>query len=191
MTIRLVLSAVAVVLLTLCADAGYGQEVRLTDKVAYYDDGKIRGRTLFAPNGEVLEKLSYYDDGALQKMECFDRAGNKVVEAHYDSNGHLAITMDGWAAQRWLYKDGQLRAETTYGPDKRLQERKIYNDLGDLVGRQYANDTPMNESEEFNRGSVATNETDKFYDRYGRQTGSVTTSVNDPEYMLDGWPYWW
>lgn len=156
-------------------------------KVAYYDDGKVRSRSAFDPKKRLVGRISYYHDGSVQKEERFDAQGRKVEESNFDSNGKLEDNFDGWAAKRWLYKDGALRMESVYGEDGRLTERKIYNDLGDLTERQYVGDGRIDDTEEFNRGSVATKETDTFYDAYGRRTGSSTTAVDDLDDIFPDW----
>jgi len=148
------------------------------EKLEYYNDGKIMARSKFNAEGGLAEKYYYYPDGKVHKMELYDAAGEKIAEANYDNEGKLDDSIAGWAAKRWLYKDGQLRVESAYGEDGHLTERKIYNDAGDLVDRQYVGDGNIDPSEEFNRGSVVTHETDQFYDKYGNETGSVTTEVD-------------
>jgi len=156
----------------------------LTEKVDYYDDGKVMARSRSTPEGRLVEKHHYYHDGKVKKIERYDAAGEKIEESNYDDNGNLDDNFDGWAAKRWLYKNGQLRVESTYGEDGHLTERKIYNDLGDLADRQYIGDGNIDPNEEFNRGSVATKETDQFYNKYGDQSGSVTTEVGYPDDMF-------
>lgn len=155
-----------------------------TEKTDYYDDGKIMARSKFTREGQLAEKHYYYHDGKLQKIERYDRAGNKIEEADFDEAGKLDDSINGWAAKRWLYKDGQLRVESAYGEDGHLTERLIYNEQGDLADRQYVGDGAIDPNEEFNRGSVVTKETDEFYDKYGNRTGSVTTEVDDLDDML-------
>ena len=166
--------------LTLSSPPGSSrQQTDLTEKSDYYNDGKIMARNEFTQEGKLAEKYYYYHDGKVQKIECYDANGEKIEESNYDDGGKLDDNLDGWAAKRWLYKDGQLRVESIYGEDGHLTERKIYNSLGDLVDRQYVGDGNIDPNEEFNRGSVVTHETDQFYDKYGNEKGSVTTEVND------------
>lgn len=160
----------------------------LEQKMEYFDDGKVRTRSILDAGHALRGRITYYHDGKVRKEERFDRAGNKLEEANFDEQGKLEDNFDGWAAKRWLYKDGVMRAESIYGEDGRLTERKIYNDVGDMVGRQYVGDGTMDDTEEFNRGSVSTHETDSFYDTYGHKTGSVTTEVDDPADLLE-WLY--
>jgi len=141
-----------------------------TEKLEYFDDGKVMSRSEFTLEGKLAGRRYYYHDGNVRKEELYDQAGNKIEESNYDDDGRLDDNFDGWAAKKWLYKDGMLRVESTYGEDGHLTERKIYNDLGDLVERQYVGDGKIDPNEEFNRGSIVTHETDNFYDRYGRQT---------------------
>jgi hypothetical protein len=154
------------------------------DKFDYYDDGKVMACSKLTPEGKLDSKLYYYHDGKVRKEERYDQSGEKIEESNYDNDGKLDDNIDGWAAKRWIYKDGNLRGESTYGEDGHLIERKIYNEQGDLVDRQYVGDGTIDPSEEFNRGSVVTHETDQFYDKYGNQTGSVTTEVDDPDDMF-------
>jgi len=159
----------------------------LTDKYSYYDNGKMMTWSKVTPDGKLVSRLFYYPDGKIQKRELYDSAGEKVEESNYDGDGNLDDNVDGWAAKRWVYKDGNLRAESAYGEDGHLTERKIYNELGDLVDRQYVGDgSNIDPNEEFNRGSVVTHETDQFYNKYGDQTGSFTTEVDDPDDALEG-----
>jgi hypothetical protein len=153
------------------------------DKFDYFDDGKVMACSKLTPEGKLVGKIYYYHDGKIRKVERYDRDENKIEEANYDESGKLDDNVDGWAAKGWTYKDGKLRAESTYGEDGHLTERKIYNEEGDLVDRQYVGDGVIDPSEEYNRGSVVTAETDQFFDKYGRQTGSVTTEVDDPDDM--------
>lgn len=154
-------------------------KIALIDKFEYFDDGKVMVCSKLTPDGKLVAKLYYYHDGKIRKIEGYDKAGDKIEEANYDEVGNLEDNFDGWAAKRWVYKDGNLRAESTYGEDGHITERKIYNEEGDLVGRQYVGDSEIDPNEEYNRGSVVTHETDQFYDKYGKQTGSVTTEVDD------------
>ena len=131
----------------------------------------------------MVEKSYYYPDGSLEKMERYDEEGEKIEESNYANGGSLSEGIAGWAAKQWVYKDGQLRSESTYGSDGHLTERKIYNDQGDLVDRQYVGDGNIDPYEEFNRGSVVTKETDHFYNENGRETGSETTEVDDLDDM--------
>ncbi len=153
------------------------------EKFDYFDDGKVMACSKLTPEGRLVGKIYYYHDGKIRKVERYDRAEDKIEEANYDESGKLDDNVDGWAAKSWAYKDGNLRAESTYGEDGHLTERKIYNEEGDLVDRQYVGDGVIDPSEEYNRGSVVTHETDQFFDKYGRQTGSVTTEVDDPDDM--------
>lgn len=159
-------------------------KTNLAEKFEYFDDGKVRTCSKLTPEGNLVGKRYYYHDGRIRKEERYDKAGDKIEESNYDEGGKLDDNFDGWAAKRWLYKDGNLRVESIYGEDGHLTERKIYNDLGDLAERQYVGDGKIDPDEEFNRGSVVTDETDKFYDRYSRPTGSVTTEVDDFDDML-------
>ncbi len=160
-----------------------------TDKFDYFDDGKVMACSKLTSEGKLANKLYYYHDGKIRKKERYDKAGEKIEESNYDEGGKLDDNFDGWAAKRWLYKDGNLRVESIYGEDGHLTERKIYNEQGDLVDRQYVGDGNIDPNEEFNRGSVVTHETDQFYDKYGNQKGSVTTEVDDPDDMFGYMPY--
>lgn len=153
------------------------------DKFDYFDDGKVMACSKLTPEGRLVGKLYYYHDGKIRKVERYDKSENKIEEANYDEGGKLDDNVDGWAAKGWTYKDGTLRAESTYGEDGHLTERKIYNEEGDMVDRQYVGDGVIDPSEEYNRGSIVTDETDQFFDKYGRPTGSVTTEIDDPDDM--------
>lgn len=154
----------------------------LTDKIKYFDDGKLLSRSWFTPAGALVEKDSYYHDGPLKKVEIYGASGEKVEESNYDEEGRLDDNIDGWAAKRWAYKDGVLRVESTYGEDGHLTERKIFNAQGDMVDRQYVGDGKIDPTEEFNSGSVVRRETDQFYDKYGHETGSTSVEFDEPDY---------
>ena len=63
-------------------------------------------------DGNVMGRAQYRDDGTLEKLEKFDKRGHKIAEARFDGSGKLDDSLDGWAAKRWLYKDGKLVFES-------------------------------------------------------------------------------
>ena len=95
----------------------------LTDKFSYFDDGKVMTCSKLTPEGKLVGKIYYYHDGKIRKVERYDKAEDKIEEANYDESGKLDDNVDGWAAKSWAYKDGNLRAESTYGEDGHLTER--------------------------------------------------------------------
>ncbi len=164
-----------------------GVQSKYTQKLAYYNDGKVMSCTVSTPEGTPVEKRWYFDDGKVKKTERYDRLGEKIEEINYDDEGKLDDGIDGWAAKRWTYMDRQLRVESFYGEDGHITERKIYNSLGDMVDRQYIGDGKIDPTEEFNRGSIVNHETDEFFDKYGHKQGSVTAEVNDIDDLYWGW----
>jgi len=76
--------------------------------------------SMLTPDGKLVSTASYYHDGKVRKMERYNESGEKIEEANYDNDGRLDNNFDGWAAKRWVYKDGNLRVESTYGEDGRL-----------------------------------------------------------------------
>lgn len=100
--------------------------------------------------GKEREERDYWDNGSLKSCVKYDAYNHKVEESYYDRKGHLRRGIDGWAAIRWKYKDGNMIEEVYYGDNGRPMERKVYNDDGDLVGKQYFGEDDIDPSEEFN-----------------------------------------
>jgi len=134
----------------------------------------------------LLASTSYYDEnGALEQRIKFDKNGHKTAEAYYSSDGNLRESMDGWAAMRWQYEDGNLITESYYDDAGKISERKIYNKSGALVDKQFIGDSRLDPNEEFSQPVPALgHESMEYYDSNGKPEGS-TTIIKDP------WPFWW
>ncbi|MGB2600361.1 MAG: hypothetical protein WBC99_07965 [Candidatus Omnitrophota bacterium] len=137
-------------------------------------------------NGDIVEKRYYRDDGSLEQVEKYDDLGHKIGVGYYGSNGKLRESSDGWAAMRWKYKDGKVMGEGYYGADGHLKELKQYNELGDLVAKQYIGSGLPDPSEEYNPIPPLSGETNSYYDRYGRPEGSTSISY-DPVWFPELW----
>ena len=125
-------------------------------------------------DGNVVQRLYYRGDGSLEQAIKYDALGNKTEVAYYGSNGKLRENSDGWAAIKWKYEHGSITQETYYGADGRIKERKQYNELGDLVAKQYVGDGSIDPSEEYNPMPTLSGETNAYYDSYGRSEGETT-----------------
>jgi len=130
--------------------------------------------------------ISYYaENGALEQRVTFDKRGHKVGEAYYSSDGRLRENMDGWAAMRWRYKGSNLIMESYYDDAGKLTERKIYNESGALVDKQFAGDSRLDPNEEFSAPVPAMGrESIEYYDSNGKPEGKTTVT-------RDAWPFWW
>jgi len=152
-------------------------------KSKYWENGKPRESEKYNDEGNVTEKAYYRQDGSMEQHKRYDNFGHKTEESYYNKKGKLRRGVDGWAAMRWKYKDGNLREETYYGENGQLKERKTYNASGDLIAKQYVGDD-INPSEEFNPVPPITgSETVEYYDSDGKPEGSTTVS-------RDVWPYY-
>jgi antitoxin component YwqK of YwqJK toxin-antitoxin module len=125
-------------------------------------------------SGNVIEKLYYRDDGSLEEVIKYDAMGNKTEIAYYGSGGGLRENADGWAAIKWKYENGNIAEETYYGANGRIKERKQYNELGDLVAKQYVGDGSIDPSEEYDPMPTLSGETTSYYDSYGRPEGQTS-----------------
>jgi len=132
-----------------------------------------------------LVGISYYDEnGALEQGVAFDKNGRKRAEAYYSSDGSLRENMDGWAAMRWQYKDGNLIMESYYDDIGKLTERKIYNESGALIDKQFVGDSRLDPNEEFSAPVPAMGrESIEYYDSNGKPEGATTVT-------RDAWPFW-
>jgi hypothetical protein len=137
-------------------------------------------------NGDIVEKRYYRDDGSLEQVEKYDALGHKIGVGYYGSNGKLREGPDGWAAMRWKYKNGKIMGEGYYGAEGRLKELKQYNELGDLVAKNYIGSGLPDPSEEYNPIPPLSGETNSYYDRYGRPEGSTSISY-DPGWFPELW----
>jgi hypothetical protein len=103
----------------------------------FWPNGQPREYRRIDDEGRVLGRAQYRNDGSLAKLEKFDRHGRKIAEARFDGEGKLDDSLDGWAARRWIYKDGKLVFESYYGEDDKIKERVFYNEYGSIIGRQF------------------------------------------------------
>jgi antitoxin component YwqK of YwqJK toxin-antitoxin module len=115
----------------------------------FWDNGKVRQYRRLDSEGRVVGKADYRNDGSLAKLEKFDKRGNKIAEARFDGSGKLDDSLDGWAARRWIYKDGKLAFESYYGEDDRIKERVFYDEYGNIMARQFIGDNNLDPNEEF------------------------------------------
>ncbi|MBD3380256.1 MAG: hypothetical protein GF408_07335 [Candidatus Omnitrophica bacterium] len=143
------------------------------DRSLYYDDGKVRETKKFYTSGSVREIDYFREDGTLSEKETYDRSGNKLSESNYSSKGRLVENSDGWAAIKWSYDGGNLSSETYYNSNGRVTERKVFNDEGDLVGKQYVGGGKLDPAEEFNPWPTVAGEEVSYFDKYGRPEGTT------------------
>jgi antitoxin component YwqK of YwqJK toxin-antitoxin module len=117
---------------------------------AYWDNGKMKQCDMYDADGYLNVRAHYrYDDGTVEKAERFDRRGNKIEEAFYDSSGKLKGGIDGWAARRWwYYETNTIRSQISYDEYGRPVERKHYSESGKLVMRQFLDKEDMDPYEE-------------------------------------------
>ena len=149
-----------------------GVELAPEVKNAYWLNGKVKVSTSYYKDGGVKEVKLFRDKGTLMEDEKYDDDGNKTEESYWGGNGALEESDDGWAAMKWTYHDAKLVSECYYRDNGRLKERKLYNDLGDLVNRQYIGDD-TSESEEFNPGPTVAGTQEEYYDKYGRHEATT------------------
>lgn len=114
--------------------------------------------------GEGRIERQFWENGKIKSYIKYDESGRKVEECNFDREGRLRSGIDGWAAMRWKYKGSQLAEEAYYGEDGRMTERKMYNELGDLIGKEYAAGVETYPSEEFEPLPIVAGET-VIYDR--------------------------
>jgi len=139
-----------------------------------WDNGNTRVYRKYYETGDLAEVSYYREDGSLEQLEKYDKYGHKVQESYYASNGKLRENADGWAAIRCKYKAGKMVEESYFSGDGRLKERKQYNELGDLIAKQYVGDNTPDASEEFNPQPVLGKETISYYDSGGRPEGETS-----------------
>jgi hypothetical protein len=143
----------------------------VSEQKDYWPDGKIREYRRYDSQGDLIDKTYYRKDGTPQQHETYDSDGHLVEESYYDENGNLAKNpTDDWAAMRWIYKDGILREDITYGINGRIKERREYNSIGDLVDRQYIGNEEPDPEEEFSPPLCLKGRTDEFLDSSGKPT---------------------
>jgi len=155
--------ACAFILSTLLAVNIFAKE----DEFQYWPNGKVREGKRYNREGYLSEKVDCRTNGTIECRQWFDSLGHKIAEVNYDSQGRLDDNIRGWAAMKWLYKDGVARVRVAYGEDGLLKERKIYTEGGNLVNTQYFDDnSPGDERDRFdpNRAGYAQAE---YYDQGG------------------------
>ena len=132
-------------------------------KCKYWDNGRVKTRNYYRGNGTLEQRIKY------------NKHGRKIEECYYDENGNLRQGIDGWAAMKWKYKDDNLIRENYYGDDGHLKERKIYNEYGDLVAKQYVGDGSIDPSEEFNPIPPVMGEEDvEYFGKEGEPEGKTS-----------------
>ncbi len=162
----LILSCVLVTIIYTYPDFVYAQ----SEKDAYWDNKKIREKTAYDGHENIVNKTFYREDGSLEKFEKFDTDGNQIEESYYGTDGKLCRDpVDDWAAIKRTYIGGRLASDTTYGADKKMIERRIYNRSGDLIDRQYIGDNDPNPEEEYSPPLELSGRTDEFYDSDGKK----------------------
>lgn len=120
------------------------------EELDHYSNGKVSEKRQYYSDGTLMEKDIYRDTGILERREHYDTYGHKTDESYYDEKGNLSSNMDGWASIGWKYKDGNIIEESYYGDNGQLKEKKIYNEQGDLVRKEYADEDNADPYEEFN-----------------------------------------
>lgn len=157
--------------LFLCSTASFAA----TKNCEYWPDGKVRICTISDSDGNVLEDSYYREDSSLEEHVKFDVNGHKIEESHFNSNGKLKETADGWAAIKWEYSGRTMTQEGYYGADGKIKERKIYNDNGDLVHKQYYGISGIDPDEEYSPDvPLLSHETVSYYGSYGEPEGETT-----------------
>ena len=116
----------------------------------YWDDGKTRGCDIYDKTGHLRARSFNRTDGTVEKIEKFDLSGNRVEEVLYDGNSKMRTGIDGWAAKRWWYDGSRLVSEMSYDEEGHPLSRRLYNEGGNLVAAQFANDANINPYEEAN-----------------------------------------
>ncbi|MFH1552042.1 MAG: hypothetical protein ABID83_00160 [Candidatus Omnitrophota bacterium] len=164
-----------IVALVVGMTSGFVSAEDVSQEKEYWPSGKVRVLKQYDQAGD-LEELSYYrEDGTLEQHEKYDMYGHKAEESYYGEGGKLIEGADGWAAMQLKYENGKLRQESYYGGDGRLKERKLYDEGGNLVGKQYVGDGSIDPDEEFSpRLPLLGHETTAYYDSYGREQGETS-----------------
>jgi len=161
-----ILACISIAILCNYFDSAYAQ----SEKYAYWDNKKVRERTEYDNQDNVVSKTFFREDGSLEKFEKFDTDGNQTEESYYGDDGKLCENpVDDWAAIRRTYRNGNLASDTTYSATGQMIERRIYNGSGDLVDRQYVGDNDPNPEEEYSPPLELSGRTDQFYDSDGKE----------------------
>lgn len=166
-----------IVALTIClvsfGESGYSTG-EFAAKREYWPSGKVRVCRIFDNENNLREIIYYREDGSIEQNEKYNIDGKKIEESYYGEDGKLREGEDGWAAIKNVYSNGRLIMESYYGGDGHLKERKQYNDLGDLVLKQYVGDGSIMPEEEYNPEPTLAGETIAYYDSYARPEGETS-----------------
>jgi len=144
----------------------------------YYSNGKLRVSRQYNDEDGLASVKYYREDGSLEISEKYDMNGHKIEEVNYGENGRLRENSDGWAAIRWKYRGANMVEEDYYGGDGRLKERKQYNELGDLINKQYVGDPDL-PAEEYNPIPPLAGESVEYYDENGKEEGKTSVEYDD------------
>jgi len=100
---------------------------------SFWDNGNIRLIRYYHLSG-ALKETSFYDKtGSLEKLINYDKLGNRIAVSHYNQNGRLKTTSDGWASVRWEYRGKRLFRVSYFDDRGELIECKEYNEFGNLL----------------------------------------------------------
>ena len=168
-----IISFIVIVLLLFTGVNAYSTKAAEPDK-EYWPNGKVRMATTYNELGGLGKIMYYREDGTLEQQIKYDMDGHKIEESYYNAEGKLHENADGWAVLKNRYEGGKLRVEAYYTADGHLKEQKEYNELGDLVGKQYVGDDNILPAEEYNPLPTGSGETTTYYDSYGRKEGSTS-----------------
>lgn len=150
----------------------------LSHEIYNWETGGVRKDMAYDGNG-VLRSESYYreDNETLEHIKKYDAAGHVTGMAYFSSQGRLSQSADGWAAARFEYDNGILATASYYRGDGRMYERKVYDDNGTLMAKQYiGDDNDIDPDEEYNPRLPLNHEVQNdYYDEYGKH--EATTSA--------------
>ncbi len=145
-------------------------------EVSYWPDGSIREDKRYDNNGVLRRQGFFREDGTIENLKKFDLLGNVTDDINYSEEGRLMENGDGWAAMKFEYKNGNMISESYYGDDGHLMERKLYDDQGVLLTKQYVGESNIDPYEEYDPVPVLNKQQDNMYfDDDGRP--EATTSV--------------
>ncbi len=122
----------------------FAEGIESLKQYEFWPNGKIKGCTVYDPEGFMTVKAYCRNDGTVEKIERFDKSGNRIEEVFYDEKGRLRTGIDGWAAMRWWYEDSQLISQITYDESGRPLEKRAFSESGRLAFRQYRDDENLN-----------------------------------------------
>lgn len=145
-------------------------------EVSYWPNGRVKEDMRYDDNGVMRRQGFFREDGTIEKLKKFDALGNVTDDINYSESGRLMENADGWAAMTFEYKNGNMISESYYGADGHLTERKLYDDQGVLLTKQYVGDGNIDPYEEYDPVPVLNKQEDNMYfDSEGRP--EATTSV--------------